>query len=87
MRKLFLLLGGIVFFAVSALAQRTISGKVTDDKGNPLQNVSVVPKGTTSGTVTDADGNYKISVPEKSKSLIFLPLTWPRLKWLSVLTM
>jgi TonB-dependent starch-binding outer membrane protein SusC len=71
MRKLFLLLGGIVFFAATAFAQRTLSGKVTDDKGNPLQNVSIVPKGTTTGTVTDADGNYKISVPEKSKSLIF----------------
>ena len=38
MRKLFLLLWGVVFFAAQAIAQRTISGKVTNDKGTPLQN-------------------------------------------------
>jgi hypothetical protein len=42
MRKLFLLLWGVVFFASQALAQRTISGKVTDDKDAPLPNVSVM---------------------------------------------
>jgi hypothetical protein len=71
MRKLFLLLGSIVFFAVQALAQRTVTGKVSDDKGAPLQNVSVLAKGTTIGTTTKADGTYSISVPTKTKSLIF----------------
>ena len=71
MRKLFLLLWGIVFFAVQAIAQRSVSGKVTDDKGNPLQNVSVMVKGTTTGTVTKADGTYMLTVPANGKALIF----------------
>lgn len=71
MRKLFLLLWGIVFFAVQAIAQRTISGKVTDDKGAPLQNVSVMVRGTTTGTITKADGTYSLTVPANGKALVF----------------
>lgn len=71
MRKVFLLLWGIVFFAVQAMAQRTVSGKVTDDKGNPLQNVSVMVKGTTTGTTTKADGTYSLTVPANGKALVF----------------
>ena len=56
MRKLFLFLGGVVFFAAQAIAQRSVTGKVTDEKGNPLPNVSVLARGTTTGTVTKADG-------------------------------
>jgi TonB-linked SusC/RagA family outer membrane protein len=71
MRKLFLLLGGIVFFITQAFAQRSVAGKVTDDKGTPLQNVSVTAKGTTTGTVTKADGTYSLNVPATAKALIF----------------
>lgn len=71
MRKLFLLLGGIVFFAVQALAQSVITGKVTDDKGKPLPNVSVVVRGTTIGTTTKEDGSYVLSVPANAKALVF----------------
>lgn len=49
--------------AVQAFAQRTITGKVTDDQGNPLPNVSVLVKGTKVGTITKADGTYSIAVP------------------------
>ena len=58
MRKLYLLLMGVVFFATQALAQRTVTGKVTDEKGNPLANVSVLVRGTTTGTTTKEDGSY-----------------------------
>ncbi|MFV0267104.1 MAG: secretin and TonB N-terminal domain-containing protein, partial [Draconibacterium sp.] len=36
--------------------QKSVSGKVTDEKGEPLPGVTVVLKGTTLGTVTDFDG-------------------------------
>lgn len=39
---------------------KTISGKVTSDKGEPLQGVSVTVKGTTRGTTTNATGNFSI---------------------------
>src|SRR5580765_6367057 len=71
MRKLFLLLWGVVFFAAQALAQRTISGKVTNEKGAPLSNVSVLVRGTTIGTITKADGTYSLTVPANGKALVF----------------
>ncbi|MFV0289847.1 MAG: SusC/RagA family TonB-linked outer membrane protein [Mangrovibacterium sp.] len=45
--------------------KRTISGKVVDDKGNPLPGVTVVIQGTQTGTLTDGDGKYSIQVGEK----------------------
>ena len=71
MRKLFLLLIGVVFFASQALAQRTVTGKVTDDKGNPLPNVSVLVKGSTTGVATKSDGTFSIQLPSTAKALVF----------------
>lgn len=70
MRKLYLLLMGVVFFAAQAIAQRTITGKVTDEKGNPIANASVILKGTTTGTTTNADGTYTLNVQAGTKSII-----------------
>ena len=55
-----------------ALAQKTITGKVTDDKdGTSMPGVTVLVKGTTVGTITDAQGAYKISAPANAGSLVF----------------
>lgn len=71
MKKLTLVLM-LVFFSVGTmLAQRTISGKITDGAGESLIGASVLVKGTTSGTVTDFDGNYSLVVPEGGKTLVF----------------
>ncbi len=70
MRKLYLLLMGVVFFATQAMAQRTITGKVTDEKGNPLPNASVIVKGTTIGTTTKTDGTYSLNVPANGRTLV-----------------
>lgn len=49
----------------------TITGRVTDDKGNPVQSVSVVIPGTPLGAMTNENGEYSISnAPERAK-LIF----------------
>lgn len=37
-----------------------ISGRITDDEGNPLSGVSVTVVGTSRGTTTDADGRFAI---------------------------
>ncbi len=70
MRKLYLLLMGVVFFATQAMAQRTITGKVTDDKGNPVANASVIVKGTTVGTSTKSDGTYSLYIPATARTLV-----------------
>ncbi len=71
MRKVVLLLMAMVL-SVSHLwaQQRTITGKVTDDKGAPIPGASIVVKGTNLGTSTGSDGSFSISVPSTAKALI-----------------
>jgi TonB-linked SusC/RagA family outer membrane protein len=70
MKKLSLVLS-LVLFAVSfAIAQRTVSGTITDDGGEPLIGASILVKGTSSGTVTDIDGSYSLEVPDGSTTLV-----------------
>jgi len=41
--------------------QSQVTGRVTDQNGNPLPGVTVVVKGTSSGTVTDVSGYFKLT--------------------------
>ena len=51
---------------------KTISGRVTDQRtGQGLPAVSITIKGTTEGTVTKDDGTFSISVPARTKVLVF----------------
>src|SRR5688572_4384312 len=73
MRKVVLLLMAISLSIghIWAQQQRTITGKVIDDKGAPIPGASVLVKGTNTGTSTAADGTFTISVPATAKALIF----------------
>ncbi|MDQ3842626.1 MAG: TonB-dependent receptor, partial [Bacteroidota bacterium] len=55
---------------VHLFAQKTISGTVRDDKGQPMTGVSVLVKGSTTGVNTDAQGRFTITAPENS-TLVF----------------
>jgi outer membrane receptor protein involved in Fe transport len=58
-----LLLSGCLLFAVTAQAQTTISGKVTDaETGEPLIGVNILVKGTVLGTITDVNGEFSLTV-------------------------
>ena len=46
------------------LFDRSITGVVVNDKGEPVSDASVTVKGTTSGTVTDRSGAFKLTVPD-----------------------
>jgi TonB-linked SusC/RagA family outer membrane protein len=70
MRKLLVMLTALLLFTGQLLAQKTITGRVTDDKGNPLANASVQVKGTNLGTTTSEDGSYTIAVPANGKVLV-----------------
>ncbi|MEN7549617.1 TonB-dependent receptor [Rapidithrix thailandica] len=50
---------------------RTISGKVMDEKGLSLPGVSIVVKGSTNGTITDLNGEFRLSIPEGEVTLVF----------------
>jgi len=58
-------------FSSYAMAQRTVTGTVTDDRGDAVISATVQVKGTTIGTTTDLDGKYSIKVPEGSETLLF----------------
>jgi len=60
-----------VLFTLTAFSQtKTITGKVTDDKGNPIQGATVTAKGTKGGASTGADGTYKLTVPATAKTIV-----------------
>jgi len=48
-----------------------VTGKVTDEDGNPLPGVNIVVKGTITGTITNMDGNYSIEVVDPEDVLVF----------------
>ncbi len=59
-------------FLQAAIAQTTVTGKVTDAKsGESLPGVTVKVKGTQAGTTTDMDGKYELDVPKNGKTLVF----------------
>ena len=65
----------VLLFAIigiSASAQdRTVTGKVTDEKnGAPLVAASVTVKGTNKGTTTAADGTFSINVASNQTTLV-----------------
>ena len=47
-----------------AVAQKTVTGVVSDDQGMPLPGATVLEQGTTNGVSTDFDGNFSIDVAE-----------------------
>ena len=70
MKRLLQALALVCLLSSFALAQRTISGTVTDVNGEPLIGASILVKGTTSGTVTDIDGKFSLEAPAPSEFLI-----------------
>lgn len=77
MRKLVTMLLCVVLAITQLAAQtRTIKGKVTDTKSNPVPNASVTVKGSTLGTTADANGDFSINVPGTAKVLVISSLNF-----------
>ena len=60
MKRLYLLLP-VLLLPLLVCAQRTVSGRVVDDSGEPLIGATVRVQGTTAGTITDFDGLFSLS--------------------------
>lgn len=70
MKKLSLVLTLVFFVVGTTMAQRTISGTVTDESGETLIGATILAQGTTTGTVTDFDGKYALTVPDGATVLV-----------------
>ncbi|MBR5141914.1 MAG: carboxypeptidase-like regulatory domain-containing protein, partial [Bacteroidales bacterium] len=70
-RNLLVVLIFLMAGAVSAFAQPTLKGKVTDENGQPLPGVAVLVSGTSNGTMTDDSGNYSLSGLKKGDVVLF----------------
>ncbi|MCW3126545.1 MAG: TonB-dependent receptor [Bacteroidetes bacterium] len=67
-----LLLSIFVCFSILLSAQTTsVSGKVTDERGEAMTGVTVSVAGTTTATATDAEGKFTLDVPADTKNLHF----------------
>lgn len=67
------LLSAIVLFLFcvqSTYAQKTVSGRITDQDGKGVPGVTVTVKGTSTATQTSDDGSYTITAPDNA-TLVF----------------
>ena len=73
MRKIFLLLAPLFLAALSfrAPVYFTITGKVTNESGQPMASVNITHKASKVSVVSNSGGGYSISIPEKTGVLIF----------------
>jgi len=61
-----------LFFSFSLMAQTSLSGKVTDNKGKPIEGANVFLEGAYDGTTTDANGDFSFSTPEKGEQVLVI---------------
>lgn len=62
--RLFFVLCLSLSIPISAFAQLTIKGTVTDERGESLPGANIIVVGTTTGTNTDAQGNFALYLSE-----------------------
>jgi len=43
-------------------AYKSVTGKITDERGEPVIGANIIEKGTTNGTVSDTDGDFSLQV-------------------------
>src|SRR6478609_7848181 len=72
MKTILLLLGLFISASATLQAQNvTVKGTVTNEKAEPIPNISILVKGTSNGSTTDEKGNYLLTVKDSSAVLIF----------------
>lgn len=69
----------ILFSVYSEAQELSVSGKVYDESGLPIQGVTILIKGSSRGTTSDIGGNYKIKAASSS-TLIFSYMGYTSIK-------
>ncbi len=70
-RLWFIMLLSCIGALTSFAQERTVTGTVLDDMGEPAIGATVKVPGTGIGTMTDMDGNYTLKVPSDASQLEF----------------
>ncbi len=70
LRTLFLCPLFMLIMQQSWAQTKSVSGKVTDEKGAGVSGASVLVKGSRAGTSTDAAGSFHINVPASATTLV-----------------
>jgi iron complex outermembrane receptor protein len=61
----------ILLFSFSAIAQKLkVTGKITDETGQPLVGASIIERGTNNGAIADANGFYSLTVGYANAALV-----------------
>lgn len=60
----------LLWVAWASAQTKTISGKVTDDKGAAIAKASIIAKGTSLGTSTSDSGQFTLQIPVTAKTLV-----------------
>jgi TonB-linked SusC/RagA family outer membrane protein len=71
MKKLYLIFALLLSAVGFVTAQRTVTGMVTDAKGEALIGANVLAKGSNIGTVTDVTGKYTLKLAPNASMLVF----------------
>jgi len=61
----------VLVLAFNPVQSYTVTGKVKDEKGNPINRASIFVKGTTTGVMSSMDGSYSITVADLKSTLVF----------------
>lgn len=69
MKKLFFLSFFFSLLSMGLSAQKSVSGTVLDNNGDPVIGANIIEKGTQNGTITDIDGNFTLDVSSESSIL------------------
>ncbi|MGM0550958.1 MAG: TonB-dependent receptor [Bacteroidota bacterium] len=67
MKRLYVMVGIILFMMTQGFGQVHISGKVTDEQNNPLPGAHVAILETDEGTITDANGYYSLTTSQNGE--------------------
>lgn len=60
----------LLITGIATAQTRTVTGKVTDEKGDPIPGATIQVKGTSTGTATGPDGSYKLNAPGNATTLV-----------------
>lgn len=71
MKKLIILMCSLLLSTTIWAQQKTITGNVSDETGQPLPGVDIIVEGTTVGTSTDFDGAFSLDVSKEASTLLF----------------